>query len=420
MHVHFIVGLKFCAEESLRVAKESEEILKNKKHGTPEGEEESREAKSRSAHRLIPTMFPPSPEQADKLNLDRCMRFVPHDSNTGGFFVCVLKKLKPLAPQEQIWKRPSNKEEYAEVKEKAARGEQVVPQDVSSASGKLDEKQQIRAADKSIAPQKGVEPSPAAVTGRYALPKFHPAPNALKLSLKQFYGLKDSFPMDQLYVSELTTKKVYMVSSSVSQLCLNDQQKKSLYLLSAGVPILVAPTSRMKKVDDNTIDTNFEVIHRISSEGIHMVAPYVGLRRVIVSTEDFTTMLRRLGEFVPFQQYSQSCQRALDKLSLGCFVAVLDDDTSETYVDKAENAGTTPKCYHAKSTDGVTAVRPLLISCWKGVNRLNVMIRKDEADMMLLAMTEMGWIEPTPEERKRFLLDVTTSEGAASAASGTE
>jgi len=40
------------------------------------------------------TMFPP--EGADKMNLDFCMRLLPHHADTGGFFVAVLEKVETL------------------------------------------------------------------------------------------------------------------------------------------------------------------------------------------------------------------------------------------------------------------------------------------------------------------------------------
>jgi 16S rRNA C967 or C1407 C5-methylase (RsmB/RsmF family) len=37
------------------------------------------------------TMFPP--EKNEEMNLDRCMRLLPHHADTGGFFVAVLEKV---------------------------------------------------------------------------------------------------------------------------------------------------------------------------------------------------------------------------------------------------------------------------------------------------------------------------------------
>jgi 16S rRNA C967 or C1407 C5-methylase (RsmB/RsmF family) len=40
---------------------------------------------------IVPSMLPPSPSVAASLHLERCMRVVPHDQNTGGFFVAILE-----------------------------------------------------------------------------------------------------------------------------------------------------------------------------------------------------------------------------------------------------------------------------------------------------------------------------------------
>jgi len=44
--------------------------------------------------RIRPSMFPPS----TNLGLEKCMRLMPHDQNTGGFFVALLRKVAPLVP----------------------------------------------------------------------------------------------------------------------------------------------------------------------------------------------------------------------------------------------------------------------------------------------------------------------------------
>lgn len=39
-------------------------------------------------------MFPP--EDDEGMHLDRCMRILPHDADSGGFFVAVIEKLSTL------------------------------------------------------------------------------------------------------------------------------------------------------------------------------------------------------------------------------------------------------------------------------------------------------------------------------------
>jgi tRNA (cytosine34-C5)-methyltransferase len=42
---------------------------------------------------IRPYMFPPDIKLAKELNLERCIRILPHHQNTGGFFIAVLRKL---------------------------------------------------------------------------------------------------------------------------------------------------------------------------------------------------------------------------------------------------------------------------------------------------------------------------------------
>jgi len=48
----------------------------------------------KEGHKLIPSMFPD--EESDGFPLERCMRFLPHHQDTGGFFVAVFEKRSEL------------------------------------------------------------------------------------------------------------------------------------------------------------------------------------------------------------------------------------------------------------------------------------------------------------------------------------
>ena len=43
---------------------------------------------------LVKSLFPPTLENGIKYGLENSMRVLPHDQDTGGFFICVLKKVK--------------------------------------------------------------------------------------------------------------------------------------------------------------------------------------------------------------------------------------------------------------------------------------------------------------------------------------
>ena len=50
-----------------------------------------------SMHHIRQSCFPPTPEEIEKFNLERCIRCLPHDLDTGGFFVALFKKVAPLS-----------------------------------------------------------------------------------------------------------------------------------------------------------------------------------------------------------------------------------------------------------------------------------------------------------------------------------
>jgi len=52
---------------------------------------------------IRPSMFPPPPEIAKSLGLEKCARLLPHQQNTGGFFVALLEKVA-LCPWESVRK----------------------------------------------------------------------------------------------------------------------------------------------------------------------------------------------------------------------------------------------------------------------------------------------------------------------------
>jgi hypothetical protein len=53
-------------------------------------------ADSQRRHSITMSMLPPTAEEAQRFNLHRCMRLLPHLQNTGGFFIAVLRKVAPI------------------------------------------------------------------------------------------------------------------------------------------------------------------------------------------------------------------------------------------------------------------------------------------------------------------------------------
>lgn len=72
---------------------------------------EGMDAAQKHVSGLKPTMWPPTAAEAEKMHLERCMRVLPHQQDTGGFFIAVLsKRAQVVAPPVT---RPSGAEPSA-------------------------------------------------------------------------------------------------------------------------------------------------------------------------------------------------------------------------------------------------------------------------------------------------------------------
>jgi 16S rRNA methyltransferase RsmB/F len=65
-----------------------------------EADDAARQASKSRLTPLVPSMYPPEPSVAAQLHLDRCVRILPHDQDTGGFFVAVLELV--ASPEEAV------------------------------------------------------------------------------------------------------------------------------------------------------------------------------------------------------------------------------------------------------------------------------------------------------------------------------
>lgn len=79
-------------------------------------------AKTDFACLIRPHMFPPEESVGKELNLDRCIRILPHHQNTGGFFIAVIRKL-PLVKQCDVDGNYLSSAKATEIKESVNEGQ---------------------------------------------------------------------------------------------------------------------------------------------------------------------------------------------------------------------------------------------------------------------------------------------------------
>ena len=174
------------------------------------------------------THFPPAdPAEARRLNLQYCMRCLPHDQDTGGFFVALLRKVAPFGgpkpgsqqPQAQAQAQPEAAAAAAttpaatpapaEVKEAAVA---VATPDAVAAGAKEADKGKGKGGGGGKKGGQGERFSAFA-------PKefFTPLAEEAWAGIRAFYGVTEAFPRDRLFCRGDTAKVVSYMSKGLVQ-----------------------------------------------------------------------------------------------------------------------------------------------------------------------------------------------------------
>ncbi|RKP20421.1 S-adenosyl-L-methionine-dependent methyltransferase [Rozella allomycis CSF55] len=169
------------------------------------------------------SIFPPTEEE--NIPLERCMRFLPHDQNTGGFFVAVFEKIGNM---KEICKATEEmKKEKDELKEC-----QEMLNSLESDSKDQGDKCEISNTDAVIL-------EPQRPSNGYREEPFVFLSNQSYLdSVKSFYGFSESFPFSNFVIRNdkvyCIPNSIYFVSNKVREY-LESRQAKKLCVINTGV-----------------------------------------------------------------------------------------------------------------------------------------------------------------------------------------
>ncbi|KAK2656491.1 hypothetical protein Ddye_009543 [Dipteronia dyeriana] len=350
--------------------------------------------------------------EVSDLPLERCMRLVPHDQNSGAFFVAVLEKVssvpavqeKCIVPQENLVTRNDepNKELSNQVTEDTNGLEVNVVDDTNeklaeeALEANLIDNEEDGAAletdpcdtgekNESVEAQVPVEKEADSkrtggkrklqIQGKWkgVDPVLFFRDETIINSIKAFYGIEESFPLNGHLVSRNSdtnhVKRVYYVSKSVKDaLELNFQVGQQLKITSVGLKMFERQTSR----EGNTAPCSF----RISSEGLPVILPYVTKQILHASPVDFKHLLQyKAIKFADFVD-AEFCEKA-SKLMMGCCVIVL---------GKGSKASSDPIQIDTST---------IAIGCWKGRGSLSVMVSAIDCQELLERL--LIRMEPEPE-----------------------
>ena len=202
-----------------------------------------------------------------KFGLEKCNRFFPNDSDTSGFFITLIKKVKNF-----------QKEENDKIK--------TVKPNIPIQKKKDEENYFYFVKDNFID----------------------------KINwLKDYYGIEDNFPFEQLVTFSKICKKINFMSKGVMDLLKLDKKQK-LFVQNAGVKLFKAN----KQKDENAV--NF-CLYRVCQDGLMYLLPFMHKRIFYVNEKFFVDILMK-KEMKHNDITDEEVKNSLKEIGSGCVVLV--------------------------------------------------------------------------------------------------
>ncbi|XP_041040790.1 RNA cytosine C(5)-methyltransferase NSUN2 [Carcharodon carcharias] len=291
---------------------------------------------------IRPTMFPiKDPEKLKLMNLERCIRILPHHQNTGGFFIAVLEKKAPI---------PWNKRE-PKLSHKTAAANTPVEGDEKLAV--MEEVKKTDDGEESSASKDGICcPPPSKKMKLFGFKEdpfvFLSEDDPIFLPIQEFYQLDPSFPKSNVLTRTHEGKKrhLYMVSKELRNVLLHNSER--MKVINTGIKVL----SR------NNDGEEFGCAFRLAQEGIYTINPYINGRIIKVSIEDIMVLLTQENPFIG--KLTSEPQKQAKKLNMGSIVLKYEPE---------------PSCIY-RNTEGPNC--PIVLCGWRGKNSIRAFVARNE------------------------------------------
>ncbi|XP_074843983.1 RNA cytosine C(5)-methyltransferase NSUN2 isoform X2 [Carettochelys insculpta] len=304
---------------------------------------------------IRPTMFPVKGEEKLKaMNLERCLRILPHHQNTGGFFVAVLIKKSPM-PWNKRQPKLQRKlcQRTGDISVTAAATEDGSVETVEEPPGTEDdetkESQHLLNAESEQSKKGGVcGPPPYKKMKLFGFKEdpfvFLAEDDPLFLPIQKFYALDPSFPKMNLLTRTQEGKKrqLYMVSKELRNVLLNNSER--MKVINTGIKVW----SR------NSDGEQFGCAFRLAQEGIYTLFPFINARIINVCIEDVKVLLTQENPFL--SKFSSETHKRVKDLAMGSIVLKYEPDT---------NKPDTLQC-------------PIVLCGWHGKTSLRAFVPKNE------------------------------------------
>lgn len=279
---------------------------------------------------IRPKMFPPSKEDCTKFPLERCMRILPHHQDTGGFFVAVLEKVKPLPWENSLQISAQSIENIDGDNKKSELGveEEVVKEKIENNSG--DKKRLLEVEKKLQEPQRkrkrvvGYKEDPFVF--------FKDEKEDVWLSIKEFYDISGDLDPRCLLVRchEGKKKNIYFTSPAIRDIVVSNENK--VKMINTGVKTFVRCDNK-----------NMKCAFRLAQEGMQSIFHYIGSNRKLkVTREDLILLLQNNDPYTPPEivKLSPITQDFLKDFATGsCILLYEEEKTDKPYPLKLQLVG---------------------------------------------------------------------------------
>ncbi|GAA5881341.1 hypothetical protein JCM1840_006765 [Sporobolomyces johnsonii] len=344
-----------------------------KTRGKPKGGPNNQDKKGLRKTWLA-SLWPPAEDVAKAQGLEHSLRLYPHLQDTGAFFVCVLVKKggedkgekKENEKKDEVAKRerasspvegqPEAKKARAEEEEKV----EVLPEAAAEAAPAAEDKV---AEDAKMAEEgEGQEKEQTMGAGR----PFNEEPYIYLTGLadeqvqicKDFFDIAPSFPFDSLLVRNTAgaaLRSIYLTSALTKSILLSNAYTR-MRLISCGVKLFTR--------QDSSKDGTYACKWRINSEGLEVIRPYLGEKRIVKVGQD---ALRQLMENVSVKFDELKDERIKER------VMAMEPGSAVLRVEKAKGADT-------------EAEEDLYLAFWISKTSCNLMVEKVEKSALSLRL----------------------------------
>ena len=281
------------------------------------------------------SMFAGNEEFMEKtVQIEKTMRVLPHDQNTGGFYIALFRKLKPIvllktAGVKEKTMISEEKNEKIQENEKKKEENDMKIED-SPTVNPLDSMtiQVIEKLNKEEALGEAQESNEIGFKGKKA--SYQPAKKLAKVLWRtleseeyewicNYYGISSDFPKDQLiYLIDSGPKKILLISEGIRKI-LEYDSKQVLNKVNLGSKAFARNKEGFSK--------NF-CRYRICQDSIVALFPFISKRKLACGLEDFKFILSKKN-FKHDDVPNENLRKNLKEIPEGSFVLYMEGEKSD-------------------------------------------------------------------------------------------